>query len=144
MNFSSAIRSCFSKYVTFSGRACRSEFWYFMLFTVLGSITLSLFDIASFGSGPDDPQPFSSVFSIAVFLPMISVTVRRLHDTDRSGWWYWLALIPLIGWIILLIWYGSEGTSGANRYGQDPLGRISGDDHETYSRKTSIPKVTRD
>jgi len=61
------------------------------------------------------------LFFLASFLPAISVIVRRLHDTDRSGWWYWIGLIPLVGAILLLVWFCTRGTSGPNRFGPDPL-----------------------
>jgi uncharacterized membrane protein YhaH (DUF805 family) len=57
-----------------------------------------------------------------VFLPSISVTVRRLHDTDHSGWWWWIGLIPLVGIIVLIVWWATPGTRGPNKYGEDPLG----------------------
>ena len=62
-------------------------------------------------------------------LPHLAVMVRRLHDTGRSGWWYWIALIPLIGAILLLVWFCSRGTVGSNQYGSDPLG---GDLEQTF------------
>jgi uncharacterized membrane protein YhaH (DUF805 family) len=69
----------------------------------------------------DGVSPISSLVSLALFLPGLAVSVRRLHDTDRSGWWVLLFLIPLIGAIVLLIWYCSRGTPGGNRFGPDPL-----------------------
>lgn len=87
-SFGGAIGACFRNYITFSGRASRSEYWYFVLFVFLVSIALSVLDVALFGSGfDDDVSPLSSLFSLAVLLPMLAVTWRRLHDTDRSGWW---------------------------------------------------------
>ena len=60
--------------------------------------------------------------ALALLLPNLAVLVRRLHDTDRSGWWYWIILVPLIGGILVLVWFCSRGTDGGNRYGADPLG----------------------
>jgi uncharacterized membrane protein YhaH (DUF805 family) len=95
MTFTESIKTCFSKYVTFAGRASRSEFWYFMLFCLLGNTILSLFD--GFVLGMSSIQPASSVFSLVTFLPSICETTRRLHDGNRRGWWQliWLAPIPV-------------------------------------------------
>lgn len=144
MTFSQAVRSCLSKFVTFSGRASRSEFWYFVLFVFLAGILVSLFDQIIFGSGVEDDRGFSSILSLVLFLPQISVGVRRLHDTDRSGWWWWLWALPIIGWIILLVWYVSQGTNGSNRFGHDPLDGSTGfgEDGSNYDR-SSIPSVPR-
>ena len=115
VTFEQAVRSCYSNYVTFSGRAARSEYWFFVLFQCV--ITLICWILIPFGLG----RTFLGLFALASFLPAISVTVRRLHDTDRSGWWYWIGLVPLVGAILLLIWFCTRGTSGANRFGPDPL-----------------------
>ena len=95
MTFTKSIKTCFSKYVTFAGRASRLEFWYFMLFCLLGNTILSLFD--GFSLGMSFIQPASSVFSLMTFLPSICITTRRLHDANRRGWWQliWLAPIPV-------------------------------------------------
>ncbi|WP_372840896.1 DUF805 domain-containing protein [Phaeovulum sp.] len=130
MTFQESVKTCLSKYATFSGRAQRSEFWWFLLFTSLGAALLSMVDIAVFGttttysggvSGSTDTTILSGVFSLLVFLPSLSVTVRRLHDLDKSGWWVLLWLIPVIGWIILIVWYATGGVRGENRFGPDPL-----------------------
>ena len=89
-----------------------------MLFYFIGEAVCALVDYLLFGH----PQGvLYSIFALAVFLPTLAVAVRRLHDTDRSGWWILLGLIPLVGWIILLVWYCSKGTDGPNRFGQDRL-----------------------
>ncbi len=88
------------------------------------------------------PAVLGGIFGLIMFLPSISVAVRRLHDTDRSGWWWWLWLIPLIGWIILIIWYATVGTDGPNRFGPDPLEGASGGDEE-FAHRSSIPSVAR-
>lgn len=113
--FGDAISTCFRKYVTFSGRAARPEYWWFILFIILGGVAASIVDAAIFGSGHIDP--LNGLFSLAVFLPNLAVTARRLHDTDRSGWWMLLALIPLVGLIILIVWLCGRGTPGRNRFG---------------------------
>lgn len=125
MGFQDAVKTCFSKYVTFSGRAPRSEFWWFILFILVTNTVLSFLDGMLFGTAADG-QPvsmLSAIFSLAVLLPSIAVGVRRLHDLDRTGWWYLLVLIPVLGGLILIFFfYIHKGTDGPNRFGPDPLG----------------------
>ncbi|MBV1699716.1 MAG: DUF805 domain-containing protein [Hyphomicrobiales bacterium] len=115
MGFWPAITSGFSNYVGFSGRASRSEYWYWALFIALAEIATSIIDTAL------DIQLTKSLFGLATFLPSLAVAVRRLHDLDRNGWWILLSFIPLVGWIILIIWDCTKGTDGPNRFGPDPL-----------------------
>jgi uncharacterized membrane protein YhaH (DUF805 family) len=119
MNFTQAISSGFSNYVNFAGRAIRSEYWYWALAVLIGSIVTEIID-ALLGI-----RLFNPIFGLAVLLPSIAVGVRRLHDLDRSGWWLLLGFIPLIGAIVLIVWFCSRGTIGANRFGPDPLGAIA-------------------
>ena len=121
MGFQEAVAACFRKYVTFSGRATRPEYWYFALFIFLASIGLNIIDTMIFGTDYDDPSVFSGIFSLATLLPSISVSVRRLHDIGRSGWWWWLWLVPILGWIILIYWACQPGT-GPNKFGPVPKG----------------------
>ena len=126
MNMQTAIRTVFSKYVAFNGRATRSEFWYWVLFIVLVSIGLSIVDGAVVAPmtgheafADEAGQPLQLLFNLFTLLPTLAVTVRRLHDTDRSGWWILLGLIPIIGNLILLWWYIQAGTEGDNQYGTE-------------------------
>lgn len=124
MNFQETIRTCFSKYATFSGRAPRSEFWWFVLFVIIGNFVLGLVDAALFGrtATGDQVSILGALFSLAVFLPSLAVGVRRLHDVDRSGWWYLLMLVPVLGVLILIFaFFIHRGTPGPNRFGPDPL-----------------------
>jgi uncharacterized membrane protein YhaH (DUF805 family) len=114
-----AVKSCFSQYATFSGRASRPEFWYFALFMVIGSVVAGVLDIALFPAM--EWSPLGSIFNLVTFLPSIAVAARRLHDIDRSGWWQLINIIPLIGWIIFLVWTTSLGTRGPNRFGDNPM-----------------------
>ena len=98
MTFGESISTCFKKYATFDGRASRSEFWWFFLFTFLASAA------AAYVS-----QAVSGIFSLAVLLPSLAVGARRLHDIDKSGWFLLLWFIPLIGWIVLIVWAIQEG-----------------------------------
>ncbi len=143
MDFTTAVRTCLQKYATFSGRAQRSEFWWFAVFNIVGSMVLGIVDAILFGWASDDPQFLNAIWSLALFLPSISVAVRRLHDTGRSGWWWWIILIPLIGWIILIVWYATMGTDGPNRFGPDPLDGPSGDSDDEFLHRSSIPTVPR-
>lgn len=113
MGFGEAIKSGFSNYVTFNGRATRSEYWFWVLFVILAEIVTS---IADYGLGL---QVITPLFGLAVFLPGLAVSIRRLHDLDRIGWWIFLFFVPLIGVIVLIIWFCSRGTVGPNRYGPD-------------------------
>ena len=114
--FTQAVSAAFSRYVTFSGRANRPEYWYFTLFIVLASIATLVVDTTLFGvNNPFDPV--STLFSLAIILPSLAVTFRRLHDTDRSAWWVLLSIVPLIGAIVLIVFLCQPGTPGRNRYG---------------------------
>lgn len=124
MGFSDAVRTCLGKYATFSGRASRSEYWWFYLFTFLVLVALSVLDIVFFGYQPEDPTAIPVLVLVglaAILLPMLAAAIRRLHDTDRSGWWYLIAFIPVIGGIVLLVFLILKGTVGPNRFGPDPL-----------------------
>jgi uncharacterized membrane protein YhaH (DUF805 family) len=118
MTMIEATKACFSKYVTFSGRARRAEYWWFVLATILVSIVLGFID-AVIGFG--EFGLLSNIWSLAVFLPTLAVGARRLHDTDRSAWWLLIMLLPIIGWIVLIVFYAQRGTDGPNRFGADPL-----------------------
>ena len=123
MGFGTAIATCFSKYVDFQGRARRSEFWWWVLFTFILGIVASILD-----SIVDPPTIgmyyhagyIGSLLNLALLLPNLAVAARRLHDTGRSAFWLFLLFLIIIGWIILIIWYCQKGTSGPNTYGPDP------------------------
>ncbi len=118
-SFGAAVAICLRRYARFEGRAPRSEYWWFALFTILASIVADILDTALLGSGF---RLLSELTWLALLLPSIAVQVRRLHDIDRTGWWWWIVLVPLLGWILLLVWACMPGTGGPNRYGEDPLG----------------------
>jgi uncharacterized membrane protein YhaH (DUF805 family) len=115
MGFVDAIKSGFNNYVNFSGRACRSEFWFWALFSLIANIVASIIDLG-LGVGF-----VGLIVALALLLPGIAVAVRRLHDIDRTGWWLLIAFTG-IGIILLLVWDCIKGTSGPNRFGADPLG----------------------
>ena len=109
------------KYAVFNGRARRMEYWYFVLFNIIVLIVLSLIDVllGTFNI-VQGVGLLSGIYSLAVLIPTIAVTVRRLHDIDRTGWWILINLIPLIGTIVLLVFELTPGTPGSNSYGPDP------------------------
>jgi uncharacterized membrane protein YhaH (DUF805 family) len=130
MNFSQAIRSGVKNYVSCSGRATRSEYWYCALFLFLGgfiSITLDKIVLhVPVSASLDQSHPFHAIFFWCTALPGITLAMRRLHDIDRSGWWILIALIPVVGFVILLVFSCPKGTEGNNRFGPDPLAKESG------------------
>ena len=116
MTFSDAVSMAFAKYATFSGRARRSEYWFFTLFQLIAIVVSYLVMMIV----PIVGILLYIVVVFGTFIPHLSVSVRRLHDIDRSGWFILVGLIPFVGWIFLLIWFCTEGTLGANRYGDNP------------------------
>jgi uncharacterized membrane protein YhaH (DUF805 family) len=114
------------KYATFSGRAQRAEYWYFLLFSTLIVIALSVIDGMT-GSYNEDTGwgLLSGLYSLAVLLPSIAVGARRLHDTSRTGWWLLIGLIPVIGTIVLIVFFVLDSTPGDNAYGPNPKGIVN-------------------
>ena len=127
------------KYATFSGRARRKEYWLWFLFYLVGAIVVMYLDTA-LGLAPE-PQTVSEfgdgtaavgvsfqggiltwIFIAAMFIPNLAVGIRRLHDTGKSGWWLLIGLVPLIGAIVLIVFFVQSGTPGPNEYGPDPKG----------------------
>ena len=109
------------KYATFSGRAQRAEYWWFYLISTLIIIGLSLIDQAT---GTLDEETgmglLTTLYSLAILIPSIAVGVRRLHDTGRSGWWLLIGLIPVIGSIVLIVFFVLDSEPGENAYGANP------------------------
>ena len=122
MSFGAAISSFFSKYVTFSGRARRSEFWFAVLFTTLVSTAIGMvwpgevqyINEVAF----QQASPASNVWSLATLLPSLSLTWRRLHDAGRNGTYFFFGLIPIVGWIMLFIQLVKDSQPGANAFGE--------------------------
>lgn len=117
MSFGDAIRTALSNYANFDGRAARPEFWWFFLFYVLVQLAGGALDAALF---PNSFGPIGTLAGLALLLPYLAVGARRLHDTDRSGWWLLLSLVPIIGAIVLIVFFVQRGTEGGNRFGQPP------------------------
>lgn len=98
MNFQTSINTCFSKYADFKGTATRSEYWWFALFVLLASIAASVIS-----------PKLNILITLGTLLPSLAAATRRLHDTDRSGWWQLIVFVPLVGWIVLLVFLAQEG-----------------------------------
>ena len=116
MNFQTSIKTCFSKFAVFSGRASRSEFWFFVLFGFLGGIITVIIDVMILGYPYEENGPINLIFSVALIIPSIAVAARRLHDINKSGWWQ-LLWITIIGGILLIIWHATEGENKKNKFG---------------------------
>ena len=171
MGFSEATKHCLRHYADFTGRAARSQYWWFILFLLLGNFATSILDAMVFGV-TEEAGPINLVFSLATLLPALAVTARRLHDQDRSGWWQvapiGLAIVTgicvamslnifafaagaaaIVTWLVLLFWMITQGTEGPNRFGPDPLGG-SGDhggspgEGAPPAKPSRIPTVRRD
>jgi uncharacterized membrane protein YhaH (DUF805 family) len=119
MSFQNAVRTCLTqKYADFSSRARRSEYWWFFLFNVLVGAVASVIDSilhTRYGS----TGLVQALVQLALLVPGIAVGVRRLHDTGRSGWWLLIGLVPVVGWIVLLVFFVQD-SQGENQYGSSP------------------------
>ena len=111
------------KYAVFGGRSRRKEYWYFVLFSVIVSLVLSAIDalLGTFSSSTNVGL-LGGIYGLAIIVPSIAVSVRRLHDIDRTGWWVLIHLVPVIGSIVLLVFAVLDGTPGENRFGSNPKG----------------------
>ncbi|MFT2719850.1 DUF805 domain-containing protein [Deinococcus sp. A31D244] len=117
------------KYAQFTGRARRREFWMFTLVYGVINIILTVIDNAlgiSTGDTLNDVGVFSGLFALAMLIPHLAVSVRRLHDTGRSGWWVLLGLIPVLGWIALIIFMATDGEVDSNKWGPNPKSLTGG------------------
>ena len=122
----------YKKYAQFTGRSDRKEFWYFVLFYIIACVILGIADGMLFGTGRavmgdgefefSSSGPLTGLFVLGSFIPMLAVAIRRLHDTGKTGWWVLLGLIPLIGTIILIVFYAQKGQPEANAHGEPPEG----------------------
>jgi len=127
VSFIESIKSGFAHYFDFKGRALRSQYWWWTLFVVIVILVINIIqNLAGLGAAESSGVVslnfgttgwLVNIVALLLFLPGLSVAIRRLHDTNRRGWWILLGLIPIIGFIILLIWYVSKGTEGENNYG---------------------------
>lgn len=157
MGFGEAIRSGFARYFDFGTRSSRSEFWWWTLFCLVAQVILNIVDVMFFGPSVEgfgdeyasrfDGGILGGIFQLAILVPSLAVGARRLHDTNRSGWWQAgslllfiagaaalyasgvLAIILILGGfamgIVLIVWWATRGNVGENRFGDDPLGLAS-------------------
>lgn len=128
------------KYAVFNGRASRMEYWMYFLFSIIASIVLVTFD-KLLGTEFKDFGLLNSLYSLAVLLPSLAVFIRRLHDTNRSGWWAFLLLIPFIGFIVILVFLLLESTPGDNKYGPNPNGASIPTSVDAHSSTSTPPSV---
>lgn len=117
MTFSEAITSVISQYVGFTGRARRSEYWYYLLFTFCVDSVLAL--LAKM-TGQEMFNVMLSLFNLGLFLPGLAVSIRRMHDTGKSGWFVLISLLPVVGSILLNLWFLRDSEPGTNKYGPNP------------------------
>jgi uncharacterized membrane protein YhaH (DUF805 family) len=120
MTFTESIATCFSKYATFKGRATRSEFWWFYLFSLILGWAASIAGAVMFIGGGVEEMQFgadilSSFVTLALMVPTMAVSCRRLHDIGKSGWWNFI-LLTVIGIFLVLYWWAKEGDSSSNRF----------------------------
>ena len=122
-DFTGSVKICLNKYAEFTGRAPRSELWWWLLFTLMLDIgvTIIAYLLDAPGGGHFFLHTLRGLLALALLLPGLGVAVRRMHDINKSGWWLLLALVPVFGAIVVLIFYCLPGTPGANRFGPDPL-----------------------
>lgn len=114
MSFVDAVRSVLTQYAVFSGRSRRSEYWFYTLFAIVVSIVAAQIDAAL------GVQFVSIVLALGLFLPGLGVSIRRLHDTGRSGWWLLIGLVPIVGLIVLIVFYVQDSQPTVNAYGPSP------------------------
>jgi uncharacterized membrane protein YhaH (DUF805 family) len=120
MSLPDAVRSALTQYATFTGRARRSEYWYFFLASLLASIVAAIIDGILGTSGQfGSTGVIGGLLSLALLLPGLAVSVRRLHDIDKSGWFVLIGIIPIVGAIILIVWF-CQDSKPANQYGPSP------------------------
>ena len=118
MGFGQAIAAGFSNYFNFKDRSTRSAYWYFTLFLFIASLLTATADVLLVQ--PEHLGPIGGIFTLATIIPSLSLSVRRLHDIGRTGWWLLLALIPIIGWIVLIVWACQPTDPQTNAYGPPP------------------------
>ena len=120
MGFGDAVKTCFQKFFVAEGRASRPEYWWFFLAYIILYAIAAILDTAL-----ETGFVLASIVGLVFFIPLITAAIRRLHDTGRTGWWYLIIFIPLVGFIILIVFLATEGNPGANEYGPPP-GTVAG------------------
>ncbi len=118
-SFVGALKDGFARYVDFQTRSTRSQFWWWTLWSILFSIAATAVDGTL---GMVESGPVGLLVSLGMFLPSLAVAIRRLHDTGRTGWWYLIILVPLVGWIVLIVFFCTRSEPAANQWGPAPAG----------------------
>lgn len=136
MNFGQSISTCMGKYATFSGRASRSEFWWFYLFTILLQWGASIVGAVTMGGDPFAQEIWPLIISLALLLPILAATTRRLHDIGRTGWWQ-LLFITIIGAIVVVIFCALDTQMEENKYGPIPNEKAPGDSDKLTTTPTN-------
>lgn len=117
VSFGEAInRAVAQNYCNFSGRSSRSEYWWYVLFTAIIGCGVSFI----FSGNQTTMSIISGIVNLVLLLPGLGLCVRRLHDTNRSGWWILIGFIPVVGWILLIVWFCQDSQRGSNQYGPEP------------------------
>lgn len=119
VSFSQAVRMAFDSYCRFQGRSSRSEYWWWVLFVAILSFCIGIIE-GILGFSMTAVQTTSGILSLVLLLPGLGLSVRRLHDIGKSGWWVLLGFIPVVGAIILIIWYAQNSQMHDNQYGPVP------------------------
>ena len=132
MTLSAAVKMSLARYASFSGRARRSEYWYVTLCQLLAMPISYLVWRAI----PTLAITLYALFVLGTVVPHMALSVRRLHDVNRTGWWYLLGLVPFLGGIVLLVWFCTDGTSGSNRFGADP--KATGSAAGTHEERIAV------
>ena len=120
VDFPEAVKLGFQRYIDFSGRSSRAEYWWFTLFIVLVDVIVTAVDTVVLGTDLRDIGLLSTVWQLATLIPSLAIGVRRLHDIDKSGWWILLWFVLVIGWIVLIVWAIKRSDKGPNKYGPSP------------------------
>jgi len=133
----------FRNYFKFKGRARRKEYWMFMLFNVVLASVAAVLDSALLGTVSKNLGfgLLSSLYALVALMPELAVTVRRLHDVGKSGWWLFITLVPFIGSIWLLVLLASDGQPGENKYGPNPASRLTGAGGRRKSRAALLTSL---
>jgi uncharacterized membrane protein YhaH (DUF805 family) len=120
LSFGEAVNKALAQnYCNFSGRASRSEYWWYALFTMILGAVIG-FVLGIFGAGSTAVSVIQGLVSLALLLPGLGLCVRRLHDISKSGWWIFISLVPLLGAILLIVWFCKPSDAGMNQYGPEP------------------------
>jgi uncharacterized membrane protein YhaH (DUF805 family) len=126
MGFADAVRSVLTQYANFNGRARRSEFWWFYLASFLASIVASIVDVAIGSEVTAGTGVVGTLLFLALLIPTLAVGARRLHDTGKTGWWQLIALVPLVGIIVLIVFWAQDGHPNPNQHGPSPKYQAAG------------------